>query len=332
MTGLTKSFFNCKTSTRALNYSYATYTKQSTNDTTMEFSNLPSSTMIESRANYDSSSTSMSYQLMSTTTTTSSNTFPSSIQTMDNVSTIEREQQSKPTPSFITIPSFNYTECESDYLLDTEYRRSSIASATTYQADSSCETVIRHNNSPISDYKSHQPDETSTILYECLHSTKISASINQSCERCHQCQMNETSLSPFSTKSKLNLDSPLLSSSTMSASPKLFVSQSSLESQSVQPYESMITYLSSTVNDENATHICTSNYEATFVDDVSVKFADMVKILSSNKNNDEWVQVQVASDGRIGFVPKNIVLDIKQFINQLKQTANHSNATLSTIN
>ena len=109
------------------------------------------------------------------------------------------------------------------------------------------------------------------------------------------------------------------------------MSITSSDTSSIQPYQSMISYLSSTVNDENsnATHICTSNYEATFVDDVTVKFADMVKILRSN-SNDEWVQVQVASDGRKGFVPKNIILDIKQFISQLKQATN--NSTVSTIN
>ncbi len=350
MTGLTKSFFNCKSSSRAIaNYEFAPYQKQETStlqedDTLMEFSNLPSSTMIESKDNFES--TTLSYHLMPSSASTSATT----MQSLEQMSTIERQNRIlKPAPSFISIPSFDNTQTlyDSEFLIDTEntrHRRASLLSVSTFKSDSNCETV-HHNRSPLSEYKSnYQLDESSTILYECLHSTKISSStknITQACEQCPQCNITKiqetTTLSPFSTKSKLSLDSPLLSSSTASTSP---ISSRHIDSQdssmssntsSIQPYQSMISYLSSTVNDENsnATHICTSNYEATFVDDVTVKFADMVKILRSN-SNDEWVQVQVASDGRKGFVPKNIILDIKQFINQLKQATN--NTTVSTIN
>lgn len=352
MTGLTKSFFNCKSNCRAVNYDFAPYQiqqQQTTQqgETLMEFSNLPSSTMIESKDNFES--TTLSYHLMPS----SSSSTLSSMQSLEQVSTIERQHQLKPTPSFVSIPSFNSTELiNSDYLIDTEntrHRRASLLSVSTFKSESNCETVIQHNNhSPLSEYKSnYQLDESSTILYECLHSTKISSStknVSQVCEQCSKCHISkaqESTLSPFSTKSKLNLDSPLLSSSTASTSPLSSntpsfqiddsITSSIADTSAMQPYESMISYLSSTVNDENSnsTHICTSNYEATFVDDVTVKFADMVKVLRSN-SNDEWIQVQVASDGRKGFVPKNIVLDIKQFISQLKQATN--NSSLSTIN
>ena len=334
MTGLTKSFFNCKAnSTRAVNYECAPYLKQdqeqnsasfvsSIDDSIMEFSNLPSSTMIESKSESQFESSSLSYQLMSNENTS-----------YDQTSTISNIERHIMKPSYVTIPSFEQSESDSTFLVETEHtrRRSSILSLSTFQTDAtSCETVIQHNNSPLSDYRAryHDNSGSETILYECLQSTAISSSTKQ-CDTCSQCQMAapQTSLSPFSVKSKLSLDSsPLLSSSVSSVSPpvdiKDHLNESTINDVSAQPYESMISFLSSTLKDtnSNATHICTSNYEATFVDDVTVKFADMVKVLRSN-SNDEWVQVQVASDGRTGFVPKKIVLDIKQFIGQLKQTS-----------
>lgn len=355
MTGITKSFFNCKSSSRPVNYEFVSYQRQEQqisqqDDTLMEFSNLPSSTMIESKDNFES--TTLSYHLMSNCSASSAS---SSMQSLDQMSTIERQHQLRPAPSFISIPTFDRTEIsDSEHLIDTEnirHRRASLMSVSTFKSESNCDTVIHHNNhSPLSEYKSnYNLNDSNTILYECLHSTKISSStknVSQVCEQCTKCHITkaqETTLSPFSNKSNLNLDSPLLSSSTVSTSPlssntpsfqfddSMTSSISTTDTTAMQPFESMISYLSSTVNDENsnATHICTSNYEATFVDDVTVKFADMVKVLRSN-NNDEWIQVQVASDGRKGFVPRNIVLDIEQFISQLKQATN--NSSLSTIN
>jgi hypothetical protein len=349
MTGITKSFFNCKSSSRPVNYEFVSYQRQEQqilqqDDTLMEFSNLPSSTMIESKDNFES--TTLSYHLMPSY---SSSSTTSSMQSLDQMSTIERQHQLRPAPSFISIPTFDRTEIsESDHLIDpenTRHRRASLISVSTFKSESNCETVIHHNNhSPFSEYKSnYNLNDSNTILYECLHSTKISSStknVSQGCDQCTKCHITkaqETTLSPFSNKSNPNLDSPLLSSSTVSTSPlssnppSFQFDDSMTSATAMQPFESMISYLSSTVNDENsnATHICTSNYEATFVDDVTVKFADMVKVLRSD-NNDEWIQVQVASDGRKGFVPRNIVLDIKQFISQLKQTTN--NSSLSTIN
>ena len=68
-------------------------------------------------------------------------------------------------------------------------------------------------------------------------------------------------------------------------------------------------------NSNNETHVCASDYEATFVNDVTVHFADTIKIIRDN--NDEWLYVQVASDGRQGYVPRTIVMDLKQFVEQL---------------
>ena len=66
----------------------------------------------------------------------------------------------------------------------------------------------------------------------------------------------------------------------------------------------------------NPTHIIISDYEATFVGDITVNLSDTVCILKND--NQEWVQVQVAKNGLTGFVPKAAVLEIKEFVVQLK--------------
>ena len=67
----------------------------------------------------------------------------------------------------------------------------------------------------------------------------------------------------------------------------------------------------------NRTYVVSSEYEATFYDDLTVQFAETVKILRDN--HDDWLYVQVSTDGRCGFVPRTIVLDLKQFVKQLKE-------------
>jgi hypothetical protein len=70
-------------------------------------------------------------------------------------------------------------------------------------------------------------------------------------------------------------------------------------------------------NHLNLTRACVNDYEATFVDDVSVQFADTVRILRDD--NDEWLFVQVLNDGRQGFIPKTIAIDLNQFLGKLKE-------------
>jgi hypothetical protein len=86
----------------------------------------------------------------------------------------------------------------------------------------------------------------------------------------------------------------------------------------ISAFETIIQGLSVTIDEDNGeeTHVIASDYEATFMDDVTVQFADTVKILKDN--NDEWLYVQVASDGRKGYLPRTIVMDLKQFIQQLR--------------
>ncbi len=65
----------------------------------------------------------------------------------------------------------------------------------------------------------------------------------------------------------------------------------------------------------NATHVIIENYVATFVDDISVVFADTLSIIS--ENNEESVLVEVVRDCRRGFVPRSIVRKIGHFQQQL---------------
>ena len=124
---------------------------------------------------------------------------------------------------------------------------------------------------------------------------------------------------------RFELKNSLESSSSLSLTDSPVSSSSQIESfnrpnndeysNQLSIIDSMISNLS--IVDDEETQVCTNNYEATFVDDVTVHFADTVRILRDNK--DEWLYVQVVDDGRQGFVPRTIVLDLNQFIQQLKQ-------------
>lgn len=70
----------------------------------------------------------------------------------------------------------------------------------------------------------------------------------------------------------------------------------------------------------NRTYVVSNHYEATFVDDLSVQFAQTVKILRDN--NDDWLYVQVSTargGSSSGYVPRTIVIDLKKFVQQLKE-------------
>jgi len=96
--------------------------------------------------------------------------------------------------------------------------------------------------------------------------------------------------------------------------------QPSLESTNASDFSEHLTYIDTIIHNSksvSATHACIQDYEATFVDDVSVSFADSVTVLKDD--NEEYFYVQVESDGRRGFVPRNVVLGIDDFIAQLNQ-------------
>jgi hypothetical protein len=67
---------------------------------------------------------------------------------------------------------------------------------------------------------------------------------------------------------------------------------------------------------QNIQYFCISNYEAIFVDDLTVNAGQPIQILKDNID-DEWFFVQVCD--KKGYVPKNIVANINSYLNQLKK-------------
>lgn len=170
-------------------------------------------------------------------------------------------------------------------------------------------TIVENNKSPLTTFRATNLDLSINSLSECLHSTKIET----------QCVLPEHKCSTFLSPNCSKLRSSLESSSSPSLTDSPVSSSSHIESEinheQISVIDSIITNLSTTEEVES-TRVCNNNYEATFVDDVSVHFADQVRILRDN--NDEWLYVQVMGDGRQGYVPRTIVLDLNQFIQQLK--------------
>jgi hypothetical protein len=86
--------------------------------------------------------------------------------------------------------------------------------------------------------------------------------------------------------------------------------------------ESLLLNLTSNLNESNSSsssndlYVCTCDYQGTFVEDLSVQFADTIKILRDNK--DEWLYVESSQGGRKGYIPRDIAIDFNQFIYQLK--------------
>jgi hypothetical protein len=74
--------------------------------------------------------------------------------------------------------------------------------------------------------------------------------------------------------------------------------------------------ISNSNSSSNEIYVCTCEYQGTFVEDLSVQFAETIRILRDNK--DEWLYVESSQDGRKGYIPRDIAIDFKQFINQLK--------------
>lgn len=67
---------------------------------------------------------------------------------------------------------------------------------------------------------------------------------------------------------------------------------------------------------QNIRYFCISNYEAIFVDDLTVNAGQPIQILKDNIDN-EWFFVQVCD--KQGYVPKNVVANINSYLNQLKK-------------
>lgn len=81
---------------------------------------------------------------------------------------------------------------------------------------------------------------------------------------------------------------------------------------------SLSSSLSSTdMSSNEQIYVCTCDYQGTFVEDLSVQFADKIRILRDN--NEEWLYVESSHDGKKGYIPRDIAIDAYQFIDQLSQ-------------
>ncbi|RNA34870.1 hypothetical protein BpHYR1_053686 [Brachionus plicatilis] len=210
-----------------------------------------------------------------------------------------------------------YQDCESqpnflNYGLDIEETRRltpPVSSMTSYMTDYNDVTIVK-DKSPISCEKNNYNDDS---FEDYLQSTRIS-------------QENLNILSSSTIPDNLsplpsNKQSTMLHSSISSVhSPSSALSVSSNYLEVTSQLESLILGLSSIYENDTDTRVCKENYEATFVDDVTVQFADTLTILKDN--NDDWLYVEIHSDKRRGFIPKNIVSDVNTFIYELKQYQN----------
>jgi hypothetical protein len=198
----------------------------------------------------------------------------------------------------------------------------------TYEEEETCKSCLISDQSPD---VSRQIDNDMTIVHHNNKSPIIHNYYNlDSCHEYEYDYMHSTKFEVPENKTATNLASLMIDQSSIMASPRsasTSYASSSNESMAtisdelfcqISAFETIIEGLSVTIEEDNGdeTHVVASDYEATFMDDVTVQFADTVKILKDN--NDEWLYVQVASDGRKGYLPRTIVMDLKQFIQQLR--------------
>jgi hypothetical protein len=298
---LTRTLFPCKSNRNALNYDYFHYEPSTTNETAQSFSppneSLPPATSTMIQAGFVYNQTADSYVLPS------GDSHDSSL-----LSCIAPAMSG---PNYVTLVSDQHFNTSQDlfYELEEETCKSNLSDTH----DHSCSIVslvnndyeditIKHNNSPISTF--YEQDTLSNTSGSSssgyLHSTEISN------------EDKETRLSRnFSTTSSI-MASPVSTSTSFDSSRETVGAES-------DAYGSLMgMFASETIDTAGATHVCAETYEATFVGDVSVHFADTIRIVRDN--HDEWLYVRVASDGREGYVPRTIVIDLKQFVDQLVKT------------
>ena len=166
------------------------------------------------------------------------------------------------------------------------------------KSSSSSFTIHEEEDSLFESSDSFQSDSsTFSSIIECLQSTKLS--------NCLQCLTDSgnssTTMRPLSSSSLID----------SSQSPTHQINQ----------IDSIIAELSLLLNEKlTSSCVCVQDYEATFVDDISICATDEVRVLRDNK--DEWLYVEVISDNRCGFIPRENILDLKMFTQQLELLKN----------
>ena len=320
LSGLTRSLFPCGSNrnTENVNYEYLEYCLPATSTMieSPQFNNERNDTTETSRnLIYNPNCDNYTFQLQESEPTSSGCSFISEISpssstmllNQGNYVTLESNEMSND----CIIPQHRINNTEYDCLYELEEEETCKTGhgdeSVSYSVSNQYEDItIRRNNSPISTFYNY---EENTVVYgcECLHSTEMSGVHSSSCVQCNMPRY----LSPMSSSSSssCNQSGSFLTSPVSTSTSFTFEQHSTIES--------ILSGLELTLreNSNNETHVCASDYEATFVNDVTVHFADTIKIIRDN--NDEWLYVQVASDGRQGYVPRTIVMDLKQFVEQL---------------
>lgn len=98
------------------------------------------------------------------------------------------------------------------------------------------------------------------------------------------------------------------------------VSSSTLiEYSNLNIYHSLLINLMNKLKTTQAKYVCAKDYEATFIDDISVTSGDLVEIVKNC--SEEWVMVRVASNfnnqTKQGYIPREIVCEVGAYINYL---------------
>lgn len=277
---ITKTIFRCKNSKRNRNdYTFVSYDRISNNQDSQNRSNISSQSGPRAMSTMiQTASNSFEYQL-----------FPSKSDLHFN---FEKSDVSLYISEEQLLDQFQSAEESTLHHSDLEItRRQSVNSVTT------CDTVeipCSNQISPIS-FKTLCPS-TSVETVEYLQSTELSNDI-----------FNYQDMS-----SNLEFTLPFFQSSSLSH-------KSSEENDfKIKFIDTMIQNLSLSDSSPStcATHVIITDYDATFVGDLTVNLSDTVCILKDD--NHEWIQVQVTKSGLVGFVPRTAVLEINQFVTQLK--------------
>ncbi len=286
---IAKSLFNCKSSRRYISsdYEFIGYGSCTTQSTSEFDCTLPraASTMIDSLIL-------KSDEIFPDKTTTSEFTFNQTGQAKDVSIYISDEQlrdqflqEETLVPSYVCLGETELSRRVSDNSFNSRF----------ITADEI--TIVRKSTSPVSNFR----EDPTTQSRSHLHSTKLS---------------NYNSLPSIASPTRSRPRASLESTSTSSGSSVSSVDLS-IDNEHVNLIDTIIHNVSQA---QSATHACVQDYEATFVDDVSVSFSDTLQIIRDD--NEEWIYVQLSSDGRKGFVPREIVTNLDNFISQLMQHKN----------
>lgn len=163
------------------------------------------------------------------------------------------------------------------------------------------DTLIDQNESPLTYFEYEES-------FEHLQSTKID----------FQSQDNPIQKSLFWPLSPMTQIQSTKSSQEILSSTEYFSVDNSEDIRSEEYQKAQITQLIDSLSEyhETNTYVCHSSYDASFVGDITVQFADTVKII--RECNNDWLVVKVSETGQEGYVPKNIVIDLQTFLKKLK--------------